>query len=222
MTSISPNASGINISGPNWNRLISRSRSSSYSRSYSRSNSFSRANSYAGLLGKALEDAQNTFSMFAGYMNPLSKQVMYAKPNEQVLDNLARLNELATQNWIRNYRPAVNTAVNQTITNLANRGILDSSVAGRAIAGVSSNYLNNLANLQTQLEMDRINKALNYPMQTLQLFGNLAQGFGNLSKISKSSSTSRSNSLSTSMYNSASYSYNPSPAVGFLTRLIGI
>ncbi|EDP74406.1 hypothetical protein [Hydrogenivirga sp. 128-5-R1-1] len=196
----------INLTGNNWNRLISTSSS--------KSSSFSKSYSYSGLLGKTLKDSQNAFSMFTGYMNPLSEQVMYAKPNQQVLNNLTRLNEIATQNWIRNYRPAVNTAVNQTITNLANRGILDSSVASKTLAGVSSNYLNNLANLQSQLEMERINKALNYPMQTLQLFGNLAQLFGNLSRVSKSSSMSRSTTSSTS--------YNPAPAVGLLSRFMGI
>ena len=183
-------SNGLNLTGSNWNKLVARSKSSSRS----------------GLTGTALTTAQNTFGLLSGVLPQLSKQVINAQPNQNVLNNLAKLNEIVTQNWIRNYRPAVNQVVNQTITNLADRGIIDSSVASRTLAGVSSNYLNNLANLQSQLETERINKALNYPLNVFKTLGAIATGYGALSRVSTSNASS----------------YNPSPAVGFLTRLIGI
>lgn len=200
----------MNLAGNNWNLMTARSgsRSLSYSRSFS--------SSYQGLTGPSLAKAQKGFGLLTGLVSSLAPTVSLGKPNQNVFNSFNQLAKLALQNWQRNFRPIVNNVFNQAITGLANRGILDSSVASRVLANAQSSYLNNLANLSNTLERQAIEQAINYPITALGLLGRLAGVYGDLSRIAKSKSSSVRYSASEGS------SYNPSPAVGFLSRLMGI
>lgn len=232
----------LNLGGNNWNKLVSQSSSfsigssqggSSYqnqSRQYGYSKSWSR--NYSGLLGQALQNAQNIFNTLSTQMSPLVSQVVNAQPNQNVLDNLANLNKIAVENWKTLYRPTSNQTIRQAITGLANRGVLDSTVASNVLSGIASQYLTNLANLQRGLEMNRITEALNYPYKALGLLGNIAAALGNVARISRGRSESKSEhggwsygsggSSQRSFHFGQSQSYNPAPAVSLLSGLLGI
>jgi len=212
----------MDLTGANWDKLVSKNLnlSSSFSSSKGMSRSFSK--SFSGLTGDAYKKASGFFSSLTSNLNPLLGDVVNARPNQNILNSLARLNSLAVQNWISNYRPVIAGLFRKNINALANRGILDSSVASKTLAGISSGYLQNLANLESQLEMERIRKSLEYPSRTLGLLGRLAEIYGGLSRISRGTSSAYSSNVASSTRNSLNYSYNPAPAIGFLSSLMGI
>ena len=198
----------------NWGLLTAQSRSSSGSSSFSQSSH----SSYSGLREGALKKTEGALQFSLGKMPGLLESVIYAHPNQKVLQNLDYLSNIATQSWVRNVRPLMNFAIRGAINNLANRGILDSSVASKVISNVQSRYFDDLANHVAQLQQFRINKALSYPLETAGLLQRYIDALGNIARIG----TSHGSSLSSSSSTSVSYSYNPAPAVSFLGGLLGI
>lgn len=114
----------------------------------------------------------------------------------------------------RNVVPAIQSSLLSTINNLANRGILDSSVASRAIGSVMSEGAKNLANLFSDLQKEAVGIALSYPMKAL---GTLSPFLASLADAYKEA---YSQSASEGEGSSVNFSYNPAPILSLLNLLL--
>jgi len=215
-------SSGLNLSGANWNRLTAHSRGGSYGSGYSSSYSSSESWGYSGLPSEALQTALPTFRRLNNLLTANLGQVRSGRPNRGVLKTLEEMNQTYLSNLLLNRRPVINSLAGRLITNLANRGVLDSSVASKALSNTLGKFITDYINTATKLELERQKEGLYWPLKTLGVLSSLTPSYGSLLRVAQNRSKSSGSNVSNNFRVSFNESYNPAPAVGLLTSLMGI
>lgn len=143
-------------------------------------------------------------------LTQLMPSLLTGSPNMTVLNNYLQ----AVNPVVERQRINLNTLYNQTIRNriadLARRGVLDSSVAGRVLGDASSAILGRNADFLAQLYTDAYLRALQYPITVAGVLGGL------LSRAIAGGRYARSSGGGSS--SSQSQSYSP----GLLGALLGL
>ena len=176
--------------------------------SWSQSSSGSSSWSWSGLSGGVkqpyLEGFLKPLLQYPHLVGGVFESALSGRPNENIWNNLV-------QNSFKNYQnqlyPAIQQNVRGVIENLANRGVLDSSVASNALSGLLGSYQQQLGDYLANLQKT----ALFYPLDVIR----------SLSIVPQAAGTARE---SESMSSSSSYSqsYNPAPAFSLISSLIGL
>lgn len=174
-----------------------------WSQSRSSGSSWSRSGLPADVKKKYLQFLTPLFSR-GGLLGSVFESALTGKPNQNIWDNLTKT---AWKNYQAQLRPAIQQNIRSVIGSLADRGVLDSSVASRTLGGLLGNYQQILANYLAQLQQ----RALFYPLEAMRV----AQIFPALVQILRESQSGSSQS-------SSSTSYNPSPAINLAMGLIGL
>ncbi len=131
-------------------------------------------------------------------------------PNMTVLTNYMRAVEPTVERQRIQLRTAYNQAIRDNIRSLAQRGILDSSVAGAVLGQTSASMLGKNADLLARLNTMAWQRTLNFPFRATETLGGL------LSRTIGGGRFSRSTGTGTSR--SESWNYSP----GLLGQLLGL
>lgn len=114
----------------------------------------------------------------------------------------------------RNVVPTIQSSLLSTLNSLSNRGILDSSVASRAIGNVMSEGARSLLNLFSDLQSKAVDMAWTYPLQSLQVLSPFIASLTDAFKESRAESSSSGSS------SNQHFSYNPAPLLSLIGMIV--
>ncbi len=174
------------------------------------SGSESQAFSFAGIPYELIRDFSAFASKRLGLLGSLMDDIKGGKGSQEVFSSLDKYNQLALDSWRKARADLVNAMMKEGITSLANRGVLDSSVATGLLSNIARQNLQDLSKFQSQLGLNQIMQSLYYPLKALKTISRPYVDIAGLTKFAMSGSRSSADS------------YDPSPWVSLIMALAGI